>query len=152
VIDSRYALADYPGAVSATPNEPELEAVSRRSIGDDDDELDRAATELLGSLGLRALLVTRGKRGMALFEPRKQRLDIPVFRTQDVVDVTGAGDTVIAAYTLALVAGAPFPEAARLANAAAALAVMRRGAVAPSAAELRQALEETEGERTPPGP
>ncbi|NIR42586.1 MAG: hypothetical protein GWN83_01040, partial [Gemmatimonadetes bacterium] len=91
---------------------------------------------------LEALLVTRGKQGMALFEPDKKRLDIPVAKPQDIVDVTGAGDTVIAAYTLALAAGAPFEDAARLANVAAGLAVMKRGAAAPPAAEVRKVLEE----------
>jgi rfaE bifunctional protein kinase chain/domain len=142
VIDSRHALAEFAGATSATPNEPELEELARVSIGDDEEVLERAARETLRGLGLKALLVTRGKRGMALFEPRKRRLDIPVSRTQDIVDVTGAGDTVIASYTLGLAAGAPFPEAARLANVAAGLAVMKLGAAAPAAGEVRVALEE----------
>ncbi len=77
---------------------------------------------------------------MAVFEPRRKRVDIPVSRVQDIVDVTGAGDTVIATYTLALTAQAPFVEAARLANLAAGLAVRKLGAVAPSAEELRGAV------------
>ncbi len=89
---------------------------------------------------LKALLVTRGKHGMSLFQPRRKRLDIPVARVQDIIDVTGAGDTVIATYTLALAAGADYPDAARLANLAAGLAVMKLGASAPSVAELGQAL------------
>lgn len=144
VIDSRYDLDDFAGATSATPNEPELEELARVSIGDDDEVLDEAAAETLRVLRLQALLVTRGKQGMALFEPGVQRLDIPVSKPQDIVDVTGAGDTVIAAYTLALAAGAPFEDAARLANVAAGLAVMLRGAAAPTAAAILEALNETE--------
>jgi rfaE bifunctional protein kinase chain/domain len=144
VIDSRYDLDDFTGATSATPNEPELEELARIEIGDDEETLDRAAAETLRVLGLEALLVTRGKQGMALFEPAKRRLDIPVWKPQDIVDVTGAGDTVIAAYTLAIAAGAPFEDAARLANVAAGLAVMMRGAAAPPASAVRSALGETE--------
>lgn len=143
VIDSRYDLDDFAGATSATPNEPELEELARVEIGDDEEILDKAAVETLRVLRLEALLVTRGKQGMALFEPSKRRLDIPVTKLQDIVDVTGAGDTVIAAYTLGLAAGAPFEDAARLANAAAGLAVMLRGAGAPSASGVREALSET---------
>ena len=142
VIDSRHALDAFVGATSATPNEPELEEVARVSVGDDDQMLDRAARELLSRLQLEALLVTRGKRGMALFQTRRRRVDIAVARVQEIVDVTGAGDTVIAAYTLGLAAGAPYVEAARLANVAAGLAVMKRGAAAPTAEEVRAASSE----------
>lgn len=140
VIDSRHGLRRFKGAHSATPNEPELEEVTGVSIGDEDEVLDHAARELLRELQLKALLVTRGKRGMALFERRKRRLDIPVSRVQEIVDVTGAGDTVIATYALALAAGAGFGDAARLANVAAGLAVMKRGAAAPTASEVEAAL------------
>ncbi len=144
VIDSRYDLDDFAGATSATPNEPELEELARVSIGDDEAVLDKAAVETLRVLRLEALLVTRGKQGMALFEPGRQRLDIPVWKPREIVDVTGAGDTVIAAYTLALAAGAPFEDAARLANVAAGLAVMIRGAAAPRGSAVREALGETD--------
>jgi rfaE bifunctional protein kinase chain/domain len=144
VIDSRYDLDDFTGATSATPNEPELEELARVSIGDDDEVLDKAASETLRVLRMEALLVTRGKQGMALFQPDKKRLDIPVSKLQDIVDVTGAGDTVIATYTLALAAGAPFEDAARLANLAAGVAVMLRGAAAPTATAIRTAFSEKE--------
>lgn len=144
VIDSRYSLDDFRGATSATPNEPELEELTRVSIGDDEELLDKAAGDTLRDLDLEALLVTRGKQGMALYEPSKKRLDIPVSKTQDIIDVTGAGDTVIAAYTVALAAGAPFEDAARLANTAAGLAVMLRGAAAPTAKAVLEALRETD--------
>lgn len=145
VIDSRHALDRFAGATSATPNEPELEELTRVSVGDEDEVLERAARKVLQELELKALLVTRGKRGMALFEPRKRRLDIAVTRVREIVDVTGAGDTVIAAYTLALAAGASYSEAARLANVAAGVAVTKRGAVAPTAREVAEALEDWKG-------
>ncbi len=141
VIDSRHNLLDFRGAVSATPNEPELEEVSRVAFGDDEVLLDKAARATQRRLQLEALLVTRGKRGMALYQLRRRRIDIPVEEVREIVDVTGAGDTVIAAYTLALSAGAPFEEAAGLASVAAGLAVMQRGAAAPGASEVRGALE-----------
>ncbi|UCF20480.1 MAG: hypothetical protein JSU87_03460 [Gemmatimonadota bacterium] len=141
VIDSRYHLLEFRGAVSATPNEPELEEVSRIDFGDDEALLDKAARTTLRKLELQALLVTRGKRGMALYEQRRRRLGIPVAEVKEIVDVTGAGDTVIATYTLALAAGAPFAEAARLANAAAGVAVMKRGAAAPVLEEVGAALK-----------
>lgn len=144
VIDSRHALLDFAGADSATPNEPELEEVSGVMLGDDEEVLRKAARKVLKRARLGALLVTRGKRGMALFEPRKKPVDIPVARVQEIVDVTGAGDTVIATYTLALTAGAPFAEAARLANVAAGLAVMKRGAAAPAASEVATGLRDLE--------
>ncbi|UCF19540.1 MAG: hypothetical protein JSU87_16730 [Gemmatimonadota bacterium] len=140
VIDSRHNLLDFREAVSATPNEPELEEVSRVAFGDDEALLDKAARTTQRRLLLEALLVTRGKRGMALYQPRRPRIDIPVDQVREIVDVTGAGDTVIAAYTLALAAGSTFEEAAALANVAAGLAVMERGAAAPSAGEVRRVV------------
>nr|MDQ3071452.1 PfkB family carbohydrate kinase [Acidobacteriota bacterium] len=92
---------------------------------------------LLKKTGAEAMLVTRGSRGMALFEPRQQTLDIPIFGSDEVADVTGAGDTVIATFALARAAGATFEEAARLANYAGGLVVMKRGTATITADELR---------------
>lgn len=140
VVDSRYELGAFQGADSATPNEPELERVSGIALSDDNSALDRAGKALRQKLRLKALLVTRGKRGMALFQSRHPRRDIPIHGSDDIVDVTGAGDTVIAAYTLALTAGADFMEAARISNVAGGLSVMVRGAAAVKAAALRKAM------------
>ena len=79
------------------------------------------------------MLVTRGSRGMALFQPKQATIHIPIFGSDEVADVTGAGDTVIAAFGLALAAGASFYEAARLANYAGGLVVMKRGTATVSA-------------------
>jgi bifunctional ADP-heptose synthase (sugar kinase/adenylyltransferase) len=95
---------------------------------------------LLGRLEARFLLVTRGSRGMALFEPGRRTVHIPIYGSDQIADVTGAGDTVMATMTLALAAGATFEEAARLANYAGGIVVMKRGTATVSAAELRRAL------------
>jgi len=86
------------------------------------------------------VLITRGSRGMALFEPDKPTVHIPIFGSDQIADVTGAGDTVMATMTLALAAGGTFEEAARLANYAGGLVVMKRGTATVSAAELRRAV------------
>ena len=142
-LDSRYALLDFRGAgiTAATPNEAELEALYHSRIGNDTQSLERLGRRALRHLGLRALLVTRGKDGMALFESGRKTQAIPVFGGEEAVDVTGAGDTVIAAFTLALAAGATFAEAARLANYAGGIVVMKRGTATVTRAELLAALQ-----------
>jgi len=152
-LDSRYALLDYraAGVTAATPNEPELEALYHTRIGNDRAALERLGRRALRHLGLRALLVTRGKDGMALFEPGRPADNIPIFGAPEAVDVTGAGDTVIAAFTLALAAGASFLDAARLANYAGGIVVMKRGTATVTLAELLAALRsEITGETAAP--
>jgi len=152
-LDSRYSLLDYGavGVTAATPNEPELEAQYHTRIGTDRAALERLGRKALRQLGLRALLVTRGKDGMALFEPGRPSEFIPVFGAPEAVDVTGAGDTVIAAFTLALSAGATFLEAARLANYAGGIVVMKRGTATVTQSELLGALRgEITGESSVP--
>ena len=140
VVDSRYDLLQYTGASAATPNEPEVEQALGITIGDDPQRLERAGRELLERLQAGGLVLTRGSRGMAVFVPGRPTVHIPVFGTDEVADVTGAGDTVIAAVTLALAAGAALDDAARLANYAGGIVVMKRGTAAVSAAELRRAV------------
>jgi rfaE bifunctional protein kinase chain/domain len=140
VLDSRRALLRYRGFTSATPNEPEVEAALGVRIGRDRDMLERSGRRILKKLSAEALLVTRGSDGMALFEGRKPTRHIPVFGTDEVADVTGAGDTVISAYALALGAGASFHEAALLANCAGGIVVMKRGTATVSREELAQAV------------
>jgi len=134
-VDSRYRLNDFSGFTTATPNESEVEEVFKnRNVAWPG--IEKAGLELAGTLGLKALLITRGAEGMILFEPAKETLSIPIVGGRDVVDVTGAGDTVIATYTLALSSGASFSEAAHLANHAGGLVVMKRGTATISADEL----------------
>jgi rfaE bifunctional protein kinase chain/domain len=140
LLDSRYRLLDYRGLTSCTPNESEVEQVLGIHIGDDGEALERAGRALLRRTGMRAVLVTRGSRGMALFEPKRPTVHVPIFGSDEVADVTGAGDTVIATFGLALAAGASFYEAARLANYAGGLVVMKRGTATVSAQELADAV------------
>ena len=86
------------------------------------------------------MLITRGSRGMALFESDHPTVHIPIYGSDQIADVTGAGDTVIATMTLALAAGSSLLEAAHLANYAGGIVVMKRGTATVSADELRSAV------------
>lgn len=139
-VDSRYRIGEYQGLTAATPNEPEVEEALGISIGNDLNKLERAGRALLRRLKHKALLITRGKDGMALFERGKKTSHIPIYGTDEIADVTGAGDTVISVFTLALSAGAGFSDAARLANYAGGLAVMKHGTRTVSRKELNEAV------------
>jgi D-glycero-beta-D-manno-heptose-7-phosphate kinase len=142
-LDARYRLDSYAKTriASATPNEAELEALHHTSIGRNVDELKRCGLSTLEEMKIEALLVTRGRDGMALFEREGRRItEIPVHGSDQAVDVTGAGDTVLATYTLALASGASFLEAAHLANMAGGLVVMKRGTATVSRRELLEAI------------
>jgi D-glycero-beta-D-manno-heptose-7-phosphate kinase len=140
LVDSRYRLLRYHRMTACTPNESEVEQALGVRIGDNTRILERAGRELLRRTRARAVLITRGSRGMALFEPDRRTEHIPIFGSDQIADVTGAGDTVIATMTLGLAAGATFLEAARLANFAGGLVVMKRGTATVSASELRHAV------------
>jgi rfaE bifunctional protein kinase chain/domain len=139
-VDSRHALLAFRGMTAVTPNEPEVETALGVTIGHDRRRLEAAGRRLLRRLGVQAALITRGSDGMALFEPGRPPLHIPIHGTDQVADVTGAGDTVIATFTLALAAGATPAEASLLANYAGGIVVMKRGTATVSAAELRAAV------------
>jgi rfaE bifunctional protein kinase chain/domain len=140
-VDSRYSLTGFSGMTACTPNESEVETVLGIRINDDLSVLEQAGRELLKRLRCQAVLITRGSRGMALFEPGKPTDHVPIVGSDQVTDVTGAGDTVIAAFAVSVAAGATFGEAARLANHAGGLVVMKRGTATVSAAELRDAVK-----------
>ena len=142
LIDSRYDLLKYRGLTACTPNESEVEQMLDMKIGDNLKSLERAGRELLKRTRMHAVLITRGSRGMALFEPDRPTVHVPIFGSDEVADVTGAGDTVIATMTLTLAAGGSFDEAAHLANCAAGLVVMKRGTATVSPGELREALQQ----------
>jgi rfaE bifunctional protein kinase chain/domain len=142
-VDARYGLAQYGGVTLAKPNEVELEAAVGRPIGDDPLVLEQAGRELLRELRAHSLLVTRGRSGMALLRAGEPTALVPVHGSADAVDVTGAGDTVMAAMTLALAAGADPLTAMRLANVAGALKVQKPGTATVPLAELRAELERT---------
>jgi rfaE bifunctional protein kinase chain/domain len=139
-VDSRFALLRFRGMTAVTPNEPEVEEALGITIGHDRRRLEDAGRALLQRLGCKAVLVTRGSDGMALFEPGRNPLHIPTHGTDEVADVTGAGDTVIATFTLALAAGAMPAEAARLANYAGGIVVMKHATATVSADELLAAV------------
>lgn len=141
LLDSRYDLGRYQGLTASTPNESEVEALLGLRIDDDRKVLERAGRTLLAQTKMEAVLITRGSRGMALFEVGRPTVHIPIYGSDEIADVTGAGDTVIAAVTQALAAGATFEEAARLANYAGGLVVMKRGTATVSRDELRAAIE-----------
>lgn len=134
LVDSRFRLSEFTAFTAATPNQEEVENL----VGTDDLEI--AAQELKKRLGHHALLVTRGSQGMTLLEGDAAPLHIPAVGAQQAVDVTGAGDTVIATFALALASGASFANAAHLANYAGGLVVMKRGTSTVSAAELKHAV------------
>lgn len=140
LVDSRYRLLSYSGLTASTPNESEVEQALDIRINDDARALERAGRQILEKTKMQAVLITRGSRGMALFVPGAPTVHVPIFGSDEIADVTGAGDTVMAALTLALAAGATFELAARLANYAGGLVVMKRGTATVSAAELRDAV------------
>ena len=149
-LDSRYRLLEYrdAGVTAATPNEPELEDAYHERIGTDLGKLEELGRRAVRDLGVESLVVTRGKDGMAIFESGEQERGetppavqhIPIYGSDAPVDVTGAGDTVIAVFTLALAAGASFLEAAHLANYAGGIVVMKRRTAGVTRAELESAL------------
>jgi rfaE bifunctional protein kinase chain/domain len=140
IADSRYRLGGFAGLDGATPNEEEAEALLGSTIDDDPDRLEQAGRTLRERLGARFLLITRGSRGMSLFQPEVSA-HLPVSGTDQVADVTGAGDTVIGTFALALAAGADPVEAALLANYAGGVVVMKMGTATCSPEELRRAVE-----------
>jgi rfaE bifunctional protein kinase chain/domain len=140
LVDSRYRLGEYRGLSAATPNQEEAEGLCGRGL-DQDQDLLRAGPEIREKLDAEFLLVTRGSRGMVLFDPRGQALLIPVHGSDQVADVTGAGDTVIGTLALALAAGASPAEAALLANFAGGVVVTKLGTATVSPSELEAAVE-----------
>jgi rfaE bifunctional protein kinase chain/domain len=142
LIDSRYKLLEYTGLTMSTPNQSEVEQALGIRIGDNRRALERAGRDMLERTGMQAILITRGSRGMALFTADAPTVHIPISGTEFIVDVTGAGDTVVATVALALAAGGTFEAAARLANYAGGLVVMKRGTATVSADELRASIHE----------
>ncbi len=140
ILDSRHSLLSYRGVDAVTPNEEELEECAGRPIGDSADSLASAAERLRERIQCRSVLVTRGSRGMALFDPSEPPALIPVHGTDQVADVTGAGDTVIATFSLALASGASAREAALIANFAGGVVVMKMGTAVVTPEELEDAI------------
>jgi rfaE bifunctional protein kinase chain/domain len=143
LVDSRHRLINFPQFTSATPNESEVEQL----LGSEQDSIEKlmeAAEELRKKLAYKALLITRGGQGMILLEEGADPLALDAIGAHEPVDVTGAGDTVIATYALALASGACFSDAARLANYAGGLVVMKRGTASVAHAELEHSILHSE--------
>ena len=140
LIDTRYRLLSYGGLTACTPNQSEVEHALGIRINDNIRALEKAGREILERTRMQAVLITRGSHGMALFVRDQPVVHLPIFGSDAIVDVTGAGDTVVSAVTLALAAGGGFEAAARLANYAGGLVVMKRGTATVGAGELRRAI------------
>ena len=143
VLDSRHRMLEFSGITAATPNEPEIEEALGIKVGNDWNQLRLAGAELISRMNLKYLVITRGRDGMVAFPGKHKPVDIPVFGSDQVTDVTGAGDTVIATFTAALAAGAETEDAAQLANYAGGIVVMKRGTATVSQQELLEALEKS---------
>jgi rfaE bifunctional protein kinase chain/domain len=139
LVDSRYRLAALTGFTAATPNEDEVEQITGHPMISKE-QLERAAQALKKRLDHEALLVTRGAKGMMLLANNDAPLHIPAVGSDQSVDVTGAGDTVIATFALAVASDASFADAARLANYAGGLVVMKRGTASVTTAELEHSI------------
>lgn len=134
-VDSRYNLRAYAGVTMVKPNEVELEAASGVSLAGPGG-IEKAARVLQKRLDCDVLLVTRGRNGMSLFRRGLGAIHVPAHGGQDAVDVTGAGDTVAAAFSAGIAAGGDAVAAARLANVAGALVVRKPGTATVTREEL----------------
>lgn len=143
IVDSRFRLAEFSGVTSATPNQDEVEQILGPNFSEQD------CVGLAGRLGLESLLITRGNQGMLLIERGKEPLSIEPIGPTTPVDVTGAGDTVIAVYALGLASGLSFAEAAMTANHAGGIVVMKKGTATVTRRELLDSLESNTPRSTP---
>lgn len=141
LVDSRHALLRFSGVDAVTPNEEEVEECVGFALGDSAEALERAGGALRDRIACPNVLVTRGSRGMALFPASGPPQIIPVHGTDQVADVTGAGDTVLATFALALAAGGTPLEAALLANFAGGVVVMKMGTATVTLEEIARAIE-----------
>ncbi len=138
--DSRFNLERFTGFTLITPNESEAYTLS--GLDPSRSDVEETARKIMSSLELQALLITRGNKGMSLCLKSGEVHHIPISGSDEIADVTGAGDTVAAAVTLSLAAGADFLTAARIANHAAGIVVMKRGTAVTTVDELKKAIEE----------
>ena len=137
VVDSRFRLRDFRGATSATPNQDEVEQILGKGFTETD------CIRLCQELGFEALLVTRGNQGIMLIERNKKPFYQKAIGAQEPIDVTGAGDTVIAVYALGLASGLSFAEAAESANHAGGIVVMKKCTATVNIEELAASIEKS---------
>jgi rfaE bifunctional protein kinase chain/domain len=141
IVDSRYRLHLFTGVTAITPNESEAETISQQKIMTNGDAA-RVGQKLIEDLDLKAVLITRGNKGMVLVERPGDVFEIPICGSDEITDVTGAGDTVAAVFTASLAAGASFNEASHLSNYGASVVVMKSGTATVSQEELNRAVEQ----------
>lgn len=134
VVDSRFSLQNFHGATSATPNQDEVEQILGKNFTESD------CLKLVKKLGYQSLLVTRGNKGMLLIEKDKTPVEFDSIGSKEPVDVTGAGDTVIATYALSLASGMSFAESATIANHAGGIVVMKKRTATANVEELLESL------------
>lgn len=138
LVDSRFNLKNFAGATTATPNQDEVEQILGADFTEDD------CVKLCANLNFQALLVTRGNKGMLLIENGAAPARFEAVGAKEPLDVTGAGDTVIAVYALGLASGLRFAEAANLANHAGGIVVMKKGTASVNVEELLASAAQTE--------
>jgi D-glycero-beta-D-manno-heptose-7-phosphate kinase len=127
-LDSRNHLLDFPRVTVATPNEPEIRAIFPGNRFFTEEDFLAAGKELLERLQAGGVILKRGHQGMIVFKKGRSPEKIEIHGTTEIVDVTGAGDTVLAVVSLSLISGASLLDSARLANIAAGMVVMKEGA------------------------
>lgn len=142
LVDSRFRLHEFPGATAATPNQEEVEQILGK------DPAESACESLRKELGYKALLVTRGNKGMTLYQEGSSSQHFDAVGSREPIDVTGAGDTVIGVFALGLASGLTFADAAKAANHAGSLVVMKRGTAVATADELIASLEAQPADRS----
>lgn len=140
VVDAQRNLSSYKNITSMTPNLPDTQNSVGFPVGDKD-SLEKAGSKLLNETNAQAILITCGADGMFVAEPDNKYTKIPVFNKSEVFDVTGAGDTVTAVYSLALAAGADPVYAAIIGNVAASIVVRQWGCATTTVEELLSAVE-----------
>lgn len=141
VVDAQKDLGAYKNVTSITPNLPDTE----KSVGfeiETEEDLKRAGAKLLKETGSKAVLITCGADGMFVAMPDEDYTKIPVFNKSEVFDVTGAGDTVTAVYSLALAVGVDPVYSAIIGNIAASIVVRQFGCATTTVDELLSAVEE----------
>ncbi len=140
-LDSRFRVLNFKGVSVSTPNESEVEEAFKIEFRSNENLIKKTGQRLLNLTEAESILITRGSKGMVLFERRKTPWDIPIHGTTDIVDVTGAGDTVISVFTLALASGSSHRDAATLANHAGGMVVMKKGTAVISPKELKNSIQ-----------
>ncbi|MCJ7580463.1 MAG: bifunctional ADP-heptose synthase [Candidatus Aminicenantes bacterium] len=140
-LDSRFRVLNFKGVNVSTPNESEVEDACKIEFNSDEDLINKTGRRLLNETEAQAILITRGSKGMVLFERGKPPWAIPIHGTTDIVDVTGAGDTVICVFTLALACGSSNKDAATLANHAGGIVVMKKGTAVLTIEELKKSIQ-----------